>query len=105
MLNHKSLWISKLKVSINLSNGIISVQPDGDPNDLCRIEIFNKNGPCDVERRAKCTDKKEVWIKCVDRIEKGGDVTLKEEFREDEDKIREIPIEKLVNYIVVEILL
>lgn len=72
-------------------------QPDGDPNDLCRKDLFNKDGPCNPERQAKCNARKDEWIKCIDTITQKENVKLKEEFEDDDEAIRELPGDKLVN--------
>ena len=60
--------------------------------------MFNKDGPSNSERHAKCNDMKEKWIKCIDTITQLESVRLKEEFEGDDEAIRGLPLEKLVSY-------
>ena len=58
--------------------------------------MFKKDGPSNPERHSKCNEKKDNWFKCIDTVTQREKLDLKPEYEEDQEKVKDLPIEKLV---------
>ena len=67
------------------------------PHITCRRDLFNKEGPCNEERREKCNKRKDEWLDCLDKaVGTKENLKLKKQYQNNDTAIKEFPKDKLV---------